>query len=438
MRKTLLFALREYKAAVRTKGFIIGLIIAPILMSGGAVAYVLLKDNVDTTDRKVVVLDHTGRIFSKLEEFADMRNAQEVHDPETGEKVRPLYLFENVEPNAADPHAQHLALSDRVRSGELYGFLVLSEGVVHPTDESTEARISYFARNAALDDLRSWLGFQINHRLRQLRLVDAGVDERSLPDLFHWVQVDGLNLVTRDKDTGDIAAAREASPVEAIAVPIGIMMIMFLMIMMSVPGMLHSVMEEKTQRIAEVVLGAVRPFEFMMGKLIGGIAVALTSSSVYLIGGILAVTYMGYDDYIPYHVLPWFVVYMLLAVIMFGALTSALGSTCSEAKDAQSLSFPSLIPAIIPMFIYLPVAKEPMSAFSTWISLIPPFTPTLMVLRMATPEPVPLWQPVVGLVGVILCTLLFVWAGGRIFRVAILMQGTPPTLSDIIRWAIRG
>ena len=81
MRKTLLFALREYKAAVRTKGFIIGLIIAPILMSGGAVAYVLLKDNVDASDRKVVVLDHTGRIFSKLEEFADMRNAQEVHDP---------------------------------------------------------------------------------------------------------------------------------------------------------------------------------------------------------------------------------------------------------------------------------------------------------------------------------------------------------------------
>jgi ABC-2 type transport system permease protein len=147
---------------------------------------------------------------------------------------------------------------------------------------------------------------------------------------------------------------------------------------------------------------------------------------------------MGYDEYIPYHVLPWFVVYMLLAVIMFGALTSALGSTCSEAKDAQSLSFPSLIPAIIPMFIYLPVAKEPLSSFSTWASLIPPFTPTLMLLRMATPEPIPAWQPIAGLIGVLLCTLFFVWAGGRIFRVAILMQGTPPKLSNIIRWAIKG
>ncbi|MCB2204561.1 ABC transporter permease [bacterium] len=437
MRKTLLFAMREYKAAVRTKGFIIGLVIAPILMSGSILAFVLLKDKVDTTDRRIAVIDRTGRVASKLLEFAEYHNTNETRDPETGEKIRPLYLF-NVVDAEEDAHAQYLRLSDSVRSGALYAFLVVGADVVHPTPDAEDAKLSYYARNAALDDLREWLMFQINTRLRQLRLYDAGVDERNLPDLFYWVGVEGLGLVSRDESTGTIEEARQASPIEAIAVPIGIMMIMFLMIMMSVPGMLHSVMEEKTQRIAEVLLGAIKPFEFMMGKLIGGIAVSLTSSSVYIIGAIVAVSYMGYDDYIPFHVLPWFVVYMLLAVVMFGALTAALGSTCSEAKDAQSLSFPSLIPAIIPMFIYFPVAKEPLSAFSTWVSLIPPFTPTLMLLRMATPEPIPIWQPIAGLIGVLLCTVLFVWAGGRIFRVAILMQGTPPKLSNIVRWALRG
>jgi ABC-2 type transport system permease protein len=129
---------------------------------------------------------------------------------------------------------------------------------------------------------------------------------------------------------------------------------------------------------------------------------------------------------------------MLLAVIMFGALSAALGSTCSEPKDAQSLTFPSILPALIPMFIYFPVVKEPLSGFATTMSLIPIFTPLLMVLRLSTPESIPAWQPYVGLIGVLLTTLFFVWAGGRIFRVAILAQGTPPKLSNILRWAMKG
>ena len=260
----------------------------------------------------------------------------------------------------------------------------------------------------------------------------------SVSDLFHWVDVGGMGLVSQDIATGSIEDARQASPVEALIVPIALMMLMFLMVMMSVPAMLNSVMEEKTQRIAEVVLGSVTPFQFMMAKLLGGILVSLTISAVYIIGGLYAVSSMNVTHFIPLHVLPWFFVYMLLAVIMFGAFSSALGSTCSEPKDAQSLSFPSILMALIPMFIYFPVAKEPLGSFATWASLIPPFTPMLMLLRMATPESIPAWQPWVGLVGVIIVTFLFVWIGGRIFRVAILMQGTPPRLANMIRWGIKG
>jgi ABC-type Na+ efflux pump permease subunit len=431
-------ALREYRAAVKTKGFIIGLVIAPVLMSGSILAFALLKDRVDTTDRHIAIIDHTGLVAPALDRAADWHNENEVMDPESGEKVQPRYSFEHVSADSAEIRDVFHTLSDRVRRGELYAFLSIGPDVLTPTEGGEGARITYHARNAALDELRRWIGGPINERLRMLRMEEAGIEKELYKDLFYWVAVEGRGLLSRDTDTGEIADAREASPIEAIAVPIGIMMIMFLMIMMSVPGMLHSVMEEKTQRIAEVLLGAIKPFEFMMGKLLGGIAVALTSSAVYVIGAVVVVNYMGYESFIPYHVLPWFAAYMLLAVIMFGAMTAALGATCSEAKDAQSLSFPSILPAIIPMFIYFPVAKEPLSGFSTWASLIPPFTPMLMTLRLATPEEIPAWQPWAGLVGVLLCTLLFVWAGGRIFRVAILMQGTPPRLSNIIRWALRG
>jgi ABC-2 type transport system permease protein len=202
--------------------------------------------------------------------------------------------------------------------------------------------------------------------------------------------------------------------------------------------MVQSVMEEKTQRIAEVLLGSIKPFEFMMGKVLGGIAVSLTSSTVYILGGVIFVEAMGLQQYVPYRVLPWFFAYMLFAIVMFGAYAAALGSTCNEPKDAQALTFPTILPALVPMFVYFPVAKEPLSAFATWISLIPPFAPPLMILRIATPEPVPMWQPIVGLLGVIVCTVLSVWVGGRLFRTAILTQGTPPKISNILRWALRG
>ncbi len=438
MVKTLVFAWREYKASVKTKGFVIGLILAPIFMGGSLITFALLKDRVDTTDKTVVILDRSGVMASTLVAAADTRNKTEVLDPDTGKKVKPAYLFEIISPNERDLDATRFELSSRIRAGTLHAFLDIGPEIVHPGEDRLQCRVAYHAKNAVLDDLRRWMGWPINNHLRKLRLADAGIKEAQVEDLFHWINVESLGLVSRDAATGHIQKARRTNEIQALLIPIVAMMLMFLMVMMSVPGMLQSVMEEKTQRIAEVLMGSIKPFEFMMGKLISGIAVALTSSAVYIIGTILVVRHMGFQSYIPFHILPWFFTYMLLAILMLGALSAAMGSTCSEAKDAQALTFPTMIPAMIPMFVYFPIVREPAGAFATTMSLIPPFTPFLMLLRQATPEGVPTWQPIVGLAGVVLCTLLFVWLGGRIFRVAILMQGTPPKLTNIVRWALRG
>jgi len=439
LRKIWIIVEREYKASVRTKGFIIGLILAPIFMGGGLIAFSLFRDRVDTTDKKFVVVDYTGVIAPALTEALEYRNKHEIFDEKSGEKIKPAYHMEVVEPaDTKKKNEQEVELSNRVRRNEFHSFLVVGPGVIHPTDNPEDAYIEYHARNAAMDDLRRWLNWPINNHLRKVRLADAGIDETEVSDLFHWVGVEGLGLVTMDAATGQVQGAKKANEAEAILVPIVLMMLMMLMMMMSVPGMLQSVMEEKTQRIAEVLLGSITPFQFMMGKVIGGIAVSLTSSAVYLIGGAFVVRYLGFDDYVPFEVFPWFVAYMLLAIIMFGSIAAAFGSTCSEAKDAQSLTFPVMIPMLFPMFVYFMVVKEPMSTFSTWISLIPPFTPMLMLLRQATPSGVPLWQPIVGLAGVLLFALLMVWLSGRVFRVAILMQGTPPKFSNMIKWALKG
>lgn len=429
---------RDYKASVKSKGFIIGLIIAPIFMCGSLIAFLIFKDRVDVTDKKVAIVDRSAVIAQSLADAAEYRNTNEIFDKETGKKIKPAYFMEIVTPNEGDPKAQRLELSERVRKDEIHAFVEIGSGVIHPGKDPEASRISYYSKNSALDDLRGWIAWPINNQLRKLRLADAGIDEASVSDLFHWANVDGLGLVSKDVGTGAVKEARRADEGRAIGVPIAMMMLMFLMIMMSVSPMISSVMEEKTQRIAEVLLGSVKPFEFMMGKVLAGLAVALTSSAVYVIGGIIFLKRMGLTQYIPYDILPWFFTYMILAVVMLGAMSAAMGSVCSEPKDAQSLTFPSILPAILPMFIMMPVLREPQGTFATWLSFFPPFTPFLMLLRQSTPGGVPLWQPLVGLIGVVLFTILYVWTGGRIFRVAILMQGTPPKLSNLARWAIRG
>ena len=114
---------------------------------------------------------------------------------------------------------------------------------------------------------------------------------------------------------------------------------MFMMLMMSAIPLLTAVMEEKMNKIAEVLLASVTPFQFMMGKVLGGIAVSLTATSVYIIAGIVTATQLEVSHLIPYHVLPWFFAYLILNIIMVGSGMAALGSACNDNKDAQSLQF---------------------------------------------------------------------------------------------------
>jgi ABC-type Na+ efflux pump permease subunit len=290
----------------------------------------------------------------------------------------------------------------------------------------------------ALDDLRGWVNFPVNNHLRRVRLSESGVGESEAADILSWINVEALGLVTEDAETGEIREARRSSEAEAILVPLIMMMLMFVMIMMGAMPLLQAVMEEKNQRIAEVLLGSIRPFPFMMGKLLGAVGVSLTSAVVYVVAGLIALRYLELGEYVPYHVLPWFFVYVILAVFMMGAILAAMGSACNDAKDAQNLTFPAILPIMIPMFLILPVAKEPDTGLATTLSLIPPFTPTLMLLRQSTPGGVPAWQPWAGVIGLLLFTLVAVWLAGRIFRVGILVQGAPPKLGNMIRWAVRG
>lgn len=437
MRKTLRVVKREYLASVKTKGFIIGLIIMPIMMGGSGLAMYLFQGQVDTRDKTVVILDQSGTLASVIQNAAESRNEAEVLDKETGKKVKPTWIFETAVPDTEDPKSQRLELSEQIRQGKIHAFLEIGPNVVHPETDRETASIGYYAKSAALDPIRGWINGLVNNHLRTVRLGEVGVERERAGEILTWLEIAPMGLVSLD-ETGQIKEARRSSEIEALLTPMILFFLFFMMIMMGAMPQLQSVMEEKTQRIAEVLLGSLKPFEFMAGKVIGGLCVSLTAALVYVAGGIFILRMLGLTDFIPYHILPWFFGYLILAIIMYGSMLAALGATCNDPKDAQNITFPAMVPVFIPMFLLMPVLQEPSSTFATVLSLIPPFTPMLMLLRVTAPAGIPMWQPWVGLVGVILFALGSVWAGGRIFRMAILMQGIPPKLSHILRWAIRG
>ncbi len=437
MRKILRIVKREYLTAVKTKSFIIALFVMPVIMGGSGIAMALFQGQVDITDKKIAVLDFSGVATEMLIEAVQTRNEAEVVDKETGKKVKPAYVIEVLEPNKEDPLTQRLELSDRIRQGKLQAFLEIGPQVLHPENAPDSAYIYYYAKSAAMDPVRGWIESPLNTYLRKARLTEAGVEEAQSGEILAWISIAPLGLVSVD-ETGKVRDARRVSEAEAVLAPLILFFLFFMMIMMGAMPLLQAIMEEKTARIAEVLLGYVKPFQFMAGKVLGGLSVSLTGAAFYFACGTVGLTLAGWTEYIPFRIMPWFFAYLILAILMYGSLLAALGSACNDSKDAQNLTFPAMIPLFIPMFLLMPILQEPTSKFATVLSLFPPFTPMLMLLRLSVPAGIPAWQPWVGLAGVILFALFSIWVGGRIFRMGILMQGQPPKLSNILKWALRG
>ena len=438
MRKALLVAARDYNAAVRTKGFLIGLLFVPIMFGGVFIVMKFTEGRVDTTDRRIAVIDHTGVVAPALIEAAERRNESELHDEETGKKVQPAYLMHIVPPDDTDIAAQRLDLSNKVRAGELSAFLEIGRDVLNPGDDLDAVRITYYSENPTFDNTRHWFINPINDRVRSLRVAAADVDRETVERLTRWMMVEGRGLLTLDEETGEVRGRQGDDTAAILLMPYAVMMLMFVLIMGAVGTLIAAIMEEKSQRIAEVLLGSIQPTQLMAGKLLGASGVSLTMVSIYLVAGLLISRQMDVAEIVPYDALPWFAVYGLAALFMFGAIALALGSTCTDPKEAQSLLMPMWFLIMLPMFVWVPIVKEPAGSLATWLSLVPIYTPMIMLLRIASPVTIPAWQPWLGLVGVILFTFISVWAAGRIFRVGILMQGKPPNPLTILRWALRG
>jgi ABC-2 type transport system permease protein len=445
MRKMLVVAVREYLAAVRTKAFLITLIIMPVLMSGSLLVDLLLRDYHDTKTKKFAVIDRTPgcRLYPAIEKTVHAYNEKTI-DPATHKPILPRFDLELVPASANTPDAiaqQRLELSERVRTGDLFGFLDIGAAVLEPAKGEAgkpEHVVRYQSNRPTNRDFPRLIEAPLLSAIQDGRMDEAHLraPRATIHAIMRPVSVDAVGLTSRNPVTGAIEDASIQSRFAPVAVPIGFMMLMFVVVMMTATPLMQGVVEEKMQRIAEVLLGSVRPFDLMLGKLLGMTAVSLTITAVYLGGAYWAARQYGFAEYIPAHLLAWFVVYQALAALMFGSLFIAVGAACTDMKETQNLLWPVMLLAMLPTFLLGSVLQEPNSSVAVGLSFFPFATPTLMILRQSVPPGVPSWQPIVGVALVVLTTLVCVWAAGRIFRVGILMQGKGAKLGEMLRWII--
>jgi ABC-2 type transport system permease protein len=435
LRRILWIARRDYLAVVRTKAFIFGLIVFPILFGGGGIAATLLRGKGGETDRRILILDRSRAAGAAVVQAAREKNQEVLVDTNTGLQVNSRYEFETIAADAAHIEEQRLELCERIRRGTLHGFVEIPSDALHPRSNPPPA-VGYYS-GAAADAAQAWLGEAVNTGLRRARLAELGIAEPSASDIAATAPLQSMSLILRDPQTGAIGEPRRRAPAEAI-IPFVVVILLFMIVMVSVAPVLSAVADDKQQRVFEMLLGIATPLDLMGGKVVAAVAVALTSSVFYVIGGLLALEALALLGLAPFSLLPWFFVYLVAEVTMLCAMGTALGATCGSPQDAQHLAMPLLAPVIIPIFLLGPIVQQPNGPMATAVSLFPLFTPLTMMFRQSLPGGVPAWQPWVGLAGILIVTPLFTWAAARIFRIAILFQGQRPNAAQLLRWAVRG
>ncbi len=438
MRKMIVVAVREYAAAVKTKAFLLMLLLMPIMMGGSVVVQILLKDKVDTRDKKFAVIDYSGVVYDTLAAEVEKRNDEGIFTKDEEHKqIKPRFLVERVDTTSAARAETAFAQSERVMDEEILAFIIIGPDVVTGDGLTKDSTIAYHSNSPTYDDFRRWASSTINAQIHGLRLAAAGLDIDAVAAATKPISVGNLNLLSKD-ESGTIKPAEPTNRAATFLVPMGMMMLMFMVVMVGATPLVNSTLEEKMQRIAEVLLGSIPPFQLMLGKLIGTVGVSLTIATLYLVGGFFALKQGGYAELFPAHVVWWFVLYVALAVLMYGSLFIAIGAAVTDIKESQNLMTPVMLLVVSPMFVWMSVLQEPTSQFSVIASLIPPATPMLMIIRQTVPPGIPLWQPLLGVALVLMTTLFFVFAAGRIFRAGILMQGRGAKPMELLGWVFRG
>jgi len=432
MPKTLIVAQSEFATLVRSKAFIVSIILMPIVMVLSVVLMRATKNATDGKDRTFAVVDYTGVLAEPLVAVAQVLNAGsgDLIDPQAP-RTTPRFIPLEVKPDGRKPDDLRLELSDRVRRTELFAFVELPENLLDP---AAKAQIRYYSDHPSYSALSIWLRTTVNGLVLNERFKRASIDRALVARLTRQAPVESLGLFERDT-AGSVKQAEAVDQIRAQGVPLAMLVLMYITVMSSAPQLLNSVIEEKMSRISEVLMGAITPFQLMMGKLIGSVGVSVLLAAIYIGGGLVVAQYWGgYASAVTPGSLVWFTLFLVMAGLIFGSIFIAIGAACNDLKDTQSMATPAMVLVMLPMFTWMSVLRAPDGMTAAVLSLIPTAAPFLMMLRISLRPGPPAWQIALSIVIMAGTVVLAIWAAGKIFRTGLLMQGKSATMGEMLRW----
>lgn len=418
----------EFWRRVRSKAFVLATLLAPVgivaLFALPAVLTFVTLDGDD--DPPVAVIDESEQLLPYLQEQSADR-----------------FTF-------VATSAEREALADSVRAEVYSGYLVLPEVLLQG-----EGSASFYRSGGGGLGTQNRIQNAVERAVRDARLANENVPEAVESILAASPSLE-MRRITEEGDQADATLAYSA---------IGYMLAFVIYFAVFIYGqyVMQGVIAEKSSRVVEIVVSSVRPFELLMGKVLGIGAMGLVQMLTWgvLVSGALAAAgplLMLFVDPAAYNVAPdasqeavldaagiaiptlpfsllvWTLLFFLGGYLLYASLFAAVGSAVERVQDAQSLMYPVFIPLLIPLLVLGVVIEAPNGTLATVLSFIPLFAPILMVLRAALVD-VAFWQLALSWLLVMGTFVGTIWMASRIYRVGIFMYGKPPSLRELLRWA---
>jgi ABC-2 type transport system permease protein len=434
VRKILLVIQREYIVRVRTKAFIIFTVLMPLLM--GAAVIVpgkLMMQSAGTRHVTIVCADAAvaATMKSELEgsRASDDKEAPAAAEEQHGEKRGTKQDFAvTVESTPSEELRRNL--TSMVRNNALDGFAWIEPDAIRTR------KATYYSRNSSDFIESSLVSRALRLALSERELAGHGFSAAQAKTLLGPIAVNNVHISNE--------GATQSNGSGAFVLPFLLLMAIYMTVLIYGLYVMRSVIEEKSSRVIEVLLGSLTPMQLMAGKIIGVGAVGLTQIGIWALAGIamgtggfaMAGRMMGdsmKDAHISTTVLALFPVFFLLGYATYSCMYAAVGAMVNSEEEAQQLQFPVTLPLIACIVVATAVIRDPNTPLAFWLSMFPLTSPIIMFVRVSENMP-PLWQLALSIALSLATLYALVWLSSRIYRVGILMYGKRPTLPEIVKW----
>ena len=433
MNKLWLIIKREYLTRVKKRSFILATLLTPLAFAlfFGIVGFIFSYESGETL--RIAIVDKDD-IFNKR--IADENNL--------------IFKFETRDIETLRSDFDNLG----------YNGIIVIPSLKNITYKNYT--VAYYSDSQLGLDIRSNIERKISNKIRDYKIEELKLDKEELEYLKTSVTINPEPINETDVD--------ESPAASVVAAGIGLAMgfIMYMTVFIYGMMVMRSVMEEKTSRIVEVMISSVRPFQLMMGKIIGVGAVGLTQVAIWAVlipslyflvmlifdfnpeqmnaaasvgsevdieevedmvaQGLIAINSMNW-----WAIAPLFVFYFLGGYFLYASMFAAVGSAMGDdLGEGQALTIPITLPVIMALYIMIVAIRAPHSNLAVWSSIFPLFSPIVMPARLAFNPP--LWEIVVSIVVLGLSSIFFVWLSARIYRVGIFMYGKKVSFKEIGKW----